>query len=258
MDLIDTHAHLDLPEFQGDLDDVISRAQAAGMKYIITVGIDLDSSQRAVNIARQYRTVYAAVGIHPHESKKVTDSDWVVLERLLNEPKVVALGEIGLDFYKDYSPRETQKTVFQKQLTMAQQYHKPIILHCREAHQDCLEILNGLMSERVYGVAHCFSGSVTFARQYWEMGLYLSFAGPVTFPTAFRLREVVKSVGVERLLLETDSPFLAPQPKRGQRNEPAYLIYCLAELARIYGRPDQEIAHITTLNAQRLFGLGTP
>lgn len=254
MDLIDTHAHLNLPQFKSDLDVVLERAQVVGVKYIISIGIDIESSQRAIALAQEYPQIFAAVGIHPHDAKNVKETDWTTLEKLLEESKVVALGEIGLDFYKEYSPHGVQETVFRRQLDLAFKHQKPVVIHCREAHRRCLDILKGY-KRSITGVAHCFSGSSEVAREYLALGLKLSFAGPITFPKATQLREVVRGIRLEDLMLETDCPFLAPQPKRGQRNEPAYLTYCVDEFARIYGCAKEEIARVTTLNAQRLFGL---
>lgn len=261
--LIDTHAHLDFPEFAKDLDEVIQRARESGVETIITIGTDLASSRKAIVLSQRYPNIFATVGIHPHETKHIKDTDlpnagqasWSELEQLVDREKVVGIGEIGLDFYKDYSPHEVQKTAFIRQLRIARNYAKPIIIHSREAHQDCLEILRNEMGEQIRGVAHCFSGSTEVAKEYLKLGFYISVAGPVTFPTALKLRKVVKNIPVERLLLETDSPFLAPQPKRGKRNEPAYLVYCVEEFSRIYGLSVDEIARITTLNARKLFGI---
>ncbi len=255
MDLIDTHAHLDLPQFKSDLDAVLERAQASGVRNIISIGIDLESSQRAVALAQKYPQIFAAVGVHPHDAKNVKETDWTTLEKLLDESKVVALGEIGLDFYKEYSPHGVQETVFRRQLDLAFKHQKPVVIHCREAHEKCLGILKGY-NRNIVGVAHCFSGSSEVANEYLALGLKLSFAGPITFPKATQLREVARGIGLEDLMLETDCPFLAPQPKRGQRNEPAYLVYCVDEFARIYGCSQEEIAERTTANARQLFGLG--
>jgi len=254
MDLIDTHAHLDLPQFKSDLDDVLNRAQAVGVKYIISIGIDIESSRRAVELAQTYPQVFAAVGIHPHDAKNVVEKDWLILEELLAKPKVVALGEIGLDFYKDYSPHHIQENIFRRQLELTFKHSKPVVIHCREAHEQCLSILKGY-KRSFTGVAHCFSGSSEVAREYLALGLKLSLGGPITYPNAHRLRELVSSIKLEDLMLETDCPFLAPQARRGQRNEPAYLTYVLSELSRVYKLPGEEIARITTANAQGLFKL---
>jgi TatD DNase family protein len=255
MELIDTHAHLNLPDFQSDLDAVIERARVAGVKFIINVGIDIPSSQKAIALAVQYKSLFAVVGIHPHDAQKVSESDWITLEKLLQEPKVVALGEIGLDYYKNYSPHDIQEEIFRKQLALAQKHDKPLIIHCREAHKDCLDILNEVKWSGMRGVAHCFSGDLAIARQYIDLGFLLAFGGPVTYPNAVKLREVIQQIDIKYLMLETDCPYLTPQSKRGQRNEPAYLTYCAEQWAKIYRLPVEEIGRVTTQNAQRLFRL---
>ncbi|MFH1229920.1 MAG: TatD family hydrolase [Planctomycetota bacterium] len=253
--IVDSHAHLDFPEFQKDLPEVIARAKEHNVGYIITVGTDLKSSRRAIELANFYPEVYATIGIHPHEANKITDSDWQEFIKLIHSDKVIAVGEIGLDFYKDLSPRQSQKDIFIKQLNLAKEHKKPVIIHDREAHKECLEILKEVMGSKIQGVAHCFSGSKEIAQEYLNLGMFISVAGPVTYPNAAKLRETVKTIPVESLLLETDCPFLAPQAKRGQRNEPAYLIYHINELAKIYGLSAEDITRITTLNASHLFGL---
>ncbi len=277
MFIVDTHAHLDFPEFKADLDAVLKRAKEHNVGCIITVGTDLDSSRRAIALAKQYPHIYATVGIHPHEAGKVTDAHWQELAKLIKEDKVVAVGEIGLDYYKDKSPRDAQKDVFTRQLKLAKEHKKPIIVHDREAHEDCLAILrsvsgvpNGASGKQVMGsqikgvphgtslrgVAHCFSGSTEVAKEYINLGMLISVAGPITYPNATDLRNTIKAaVPVESLMLETDCPFLAPQDKRGERNEPSYLTHHIKELAKLYKLSEADIARITTLNAQHLFGI---
>lgn len=256
---IDSHAHLDFPEFEKDRNEVIKRATDAGVKYIINIGTTLVSSQKVVTLAEEYPALYAVVGFHPHEAKGVKDSDFTELEKLARHPKVVGIGEIGLDFHNEYSrPGPEQKKSFIKQLEIARNLNKPITIHSREAHVETLEILQTKMGRAIKGVAHCFSGSSAAAREFLDLGLYISIAGPVTFPNASKLREVVKTIPVEKLLLETDCPFLAPQPRRGLRNEPAYLVYCVEEFAKIYGLSRDDIARITTHNTGQLFGLPRP
>jgi len=256
--LIDSHAHLDFPEFDKDLEDVLLRARDAGVKYIINIGTDLKASQRVVALAEKYDHLFAAVGIHPHEATNVKESDYVELEKLANHPKVIGIGEIGLDYYKDRSPRENQKDIFIRQLHLVRDVNKPVIIHSREAHKDCLEIIRKEMGSKVTGVAHCFSGSIEDARQYLNLGFYISIGGPITYPNAAKLRNTAKTIPIERLLLETDCPFLAPQQRRGLRNEPSYLVYCVEEFAGIYGLSTNDIARITSHNAIQLFGLGKP
>jgi len=258
---VDSHAHLNFPEFAKDLDEVLKRANEAGIKHIINIGTDLATSRQVIALAEKYPHLFAAVGVHPHESKNTKETDWSELELLAKHPKVVGIGEIGLDFYKDYSPQDVQRDAFIKQLEIARKVNKPIIIHSREAHQDTLEILqtpNSKLRTNLRGVAHCFSGSAEMAKKYLDLGFYISVAGPVTFPNADKLRSLVATIPVERLLLETDCPFLAPQQRRGLRNEPSYLVYCAEEFAKIYGLSVDDIARITTHNTIQLFGLEPP
>ena len=256
MFIVDTHAHLDFPEFKDDLDDVLKRAQEHNVGCIITVGTDLESSRRAIALAKRYPHIYATVGIHPHEAKNVTDAQWKEFAKLVQSDKVVAVGEIGLDFHKDESPRDVQKDVFTRQLKLAKEHNKPVIIHDREAHSDCLDILKKVMGNQIRGVANCFSGSAEVAKEYLALGMYISVAGPITYPNASALRETVKAaIPVESLMLETDCPFLAPQAMRSKRNEPSYLTHHIKELAKLYKLSEADIARITTLNAHHLFGI---
>jgi TatD DNase family protein len=253
--IIDTHAHLDFPEYKTDLDTVLSRAKEANVGCIINVGTNLTSSQKSIDLANRFKNIYASIGIHPHDASKISKQHWQMLESLVEEPKVVAIGETGLDYYRNRSPREDQQRIFHKHLALATTHNLPVIIHCRDASDDCLEVLDKHKNGALKGVVHCFSGTKETARKIIDLGLYLSFAGPVTFPKANTLREVVKSVPVERLLLETDSPFLAPQAKRGERNEPSYLSFIIPTLATIYGLSEKDIERITTFNAYKLFGV---
>lgn len=256
--IIDTHAHLDFPDYKSDLESVLSRAKEAGVNYIINVGTSLASSGKSVALANRFHDIYASIGIHPHDASKVSEQDWQTLESMINEPKVIAIGETGLDYYRNRSPHEDQQRIFHKHLTLAKTHNLPVIIHCRDASDDCLKILDEHKNGALRGVVHCFSGTREIAEKCIDLGLYLSFAGPITFSTADNLREVAKSVPVERLLLETDCPFLSPQPKRGERNEPAYLSFIIPVLADIYGLSIQDIKRITTFNAYKLFGIGEP
>jgi TatD DNase family protein len=253
--LIDTHAHLDFPDFDKDRDDVIQHAKEADIGYIINIGTSIKSSRKVVELAEQYENLYAAVGIHPHEAQTVKESDYIELEKLAGNPKVVAIGEIGLDFYKDISPRDKQREIFIRQLQIAKKAGKPVVLHLREAHTETLEIIKAELGEKARGVAHCFSGSAETAKEFLDLGFYISIAGPVTYPNAEKLRAVIKTIPIERLLLETDCPFLAPQARRGLRNEPAYIIHAVEEFSKIYGLTKDDIGRITALNATELFKL---
>ncbi|OQZ01601.1 MAG: hypothetical protein B6D35_02825 [Candidatus Brocadia sp. UTAMX2] len=254
--IIDTHAHLDFPDYKADLESVLSRAKEADIGCIINVGTSLASSKKSVTLANRFPPVYASIGIHPHDASKVSDQDWQALESLVNEPKVIAVGETGLDYYRNRSPHDDQQRIFHKHLILAKRHNLPVIIHCRDASDDCLKILDEHKNGLLKGVVHCFSGTAEVARKYLELGLYVSFAGPITFSNANSLREVAKSVPVERLLLETDCPFLSPQQKRGERNEPAYLSFIIPVLASIYGLSVSDIQRITTFNAHILFGIG--
>lgn len=254
--IIDTHAHLDFPDYKSDLESVLGRAREADVGCIINVGTNLASSKKSITLAKRFANIYASIGIHPHDASKVSEQDWQVLESIVQESKVVAIGETGLDYYRNRSPREDQQQIFRKHLTLARNHSLPVIIHCRDAGSDCLKILDEHKNGMLSGVVHCFSGTEEMAKACVDLGLYISFAGTITFPNACTLREAAKSVPVERLLLETDSPFLAPQPKRGERNEPSYLSFVIPVLSQIYGLSEKDIARITTFNAYKLFGIG--
>jgi TatD DNase family protein len=257
MNLIDTHTHLDFPQFDDDRERVIERAANAGVRAIVDVGTDLASSQAAVALAEAYSQVYAAVGVHPHDAKTLTEEMLEELRALASHPKVVAVGEIGLDFYRDLSPRDKQRRAFQQQLALAREIGKPVIIHDREAHTEVMDILRHWVegSHKSVGVLHCFSGDLVMAQEAIELGFYISIAGPVTFKNARRLRELVRQLPLEKLLVETDCPYLAPHPHRGKRNEPAYVKLVAQEVARIKGLSLEEVARITSDNAQALFAL---
>jgi TatD DNase family protein len=252
--IIDTHAHLDFPDFKDDIDDVIKRAGEAGIEYIINVGTSIGTSVKSIALTEKYDHIYASVGIHPNAASNVSEDDWSRLEALAGQSKVVAIGETGLDYYRDRSKKEDQKRLFHQHMELAQKHNLPVIIHNREASDDCLEIVRKY-SGRVNGVIHCFAGSRDDAKAFLELGFHISFAGPVTFPKAGNLREALKAVPVEKLLLETDCPFLAPQPKRGKRNEPSYLQYTIPVLAELYKLTVEDIKRITSLSAMNLFGI---
>nr|MBC7244157.1 TatD family hydrolase [Chloroflexota bacterium] len=252
--LVDTHAHLDSSEFTDDREQVISRSLAARVNAIVTVGTDLDSSRQAVMLAQQYPSVFAAIGIHPHEAAQVQADDLVGLLQLSTYEKVVAIGEIGLDFYRNLSPADKQREIFIAQLELAQQVGKPVIIHDRQAHVETMSILRD-KAKHLHGVLHCFSGDLTMALQAMKMGFYISLAGPVTFQNAHRLQALVRELPLECTLIETDCPYLAPHPYRGQRNEPAYVRFIAAKIAALKAIPVEHVAQITTENARRLFAL---
>jgi len=253
--LADTHAHLDLPEILPDRDAVLHRAREAGVELIINVGIGLENSREALATARKYPGLRAAVGVHPHGAASLKDGDLEALTPLAADPLVVAVGEIGLDFYRRRSPEETQKHWFQKQLEWAHGLEKIVIIHTREATAATLKILQDFRSQLHGGVMHCFGGSWQEARAFLDLGFYLSFAGPLTYPKAEALREVARKIPLDRVLLETDSPYLPPQPWRGKRNEPAYVAATARQLAEARGLSLEEAARATWENSLKAFGL---
>jgi TatD DNase family protein len=264
MNLIDTHTHLDFPQFDSDRERVIEQAANAGVGIIVNVGVDLVSSRAAVALAEAYPKIYAAVGVHPHDARTMTGEVPEELRALASQPKVVAVGEIGLDFYRDLSPRDQQRQAFQKQLALASEIGKPVIIHDRDAHSEIMTILRhwiessrkpSAISHQPVGVLHCFSGDLAMAQEAIKMGFYISVAGPVTFKNAQGLRELVRQLPLEKLLVETDCPYLTPQPHRGKRNEPAYVKFVAQEVARVKGVSLEEVARITSDNAQALFAL---
>lgn len=249
--LVDSHAHLDDPAFAGDLPSVLERAREAGVERIVTIGTGLDSSRRAQEIAERRPEVYFSPGIHPHEADNPGDVD--ALRGLAAHPRAVAVGETGLDYAKNYSSVPNQKSLFVKHLEIALEADKPVSIHCREAHADAIAILRAHAPLR--GVIHCFSGSWSDAEAYLSLNFYLSIAGPVTYPSAKDLREVVRMIPLDRLMIETDCPLLPPQKFRGKRNEPSYVRYAAAEIANVQGVTMEELAAATSRNARNLFGL---
>ncbi|SFL84406.1 TatD family hydrolase [Pelosinus propionicus] len=252
--LFDSHAHIDDEKFDLDREEVIQRAIDNGVTRMINVGASMSSSARSIALAEKYESIYATVGIHPHDAKDALDTDYEQLARWTSLEKVVAIGEIGLDYYYDYSPREVQRSVFIRQLDIARQTKLPFIIHDRDAHGDVLEILKK-EAKGLKGVLHCFSGSLEMANEVIKMGLYVSIAGPVTFKNAAKLPEIVTKVPLEYLLVETDSPYLTPQPFRGKRNEPAYVKLVAEQVANLRGIEIEILAKATSENAKKLFGI---
>lgn len=253
--LFDTHAHLNATQFNEDVEQVIERARAEGVSHIVVVGFDRPTIQRAMELAEQYSFIYAAVGWHPVDAIHMTDEDLIMIECLAAHPKVVALGEMGLDYYWDQSPKEVQKEVFRKQIRLAKKVKLPIVIHNRDATADIVHILQEEHAEEVGGVMHCFSGSIEVARQCIDMNFYISFGGPVTFKNAKKPKEVAKEIPLDRLLIETDCPYLTPHPFRGKRNEPSYVKYVAEAIAELKGISFEEVAQKTSDNAKRLFGI---
>jgi TatD DNase family protein len=255
--LIDTHAHLDMPEFEADLPGVIQRAQEAGVTTIMTVGIDLTSSRRTLEIAETFPTILAIVGVHPHNAAEVGERDLDSLKDLARHEKVKAWGEIGLDFYRNLSPPAIQHERFHQQITIAKELKLPVVIHSRSAEQETITCLQEERAWEVGGVIHCFSGDAKAATRYLEMGFVISIPGVITFSKAQGLREVVKRLPPEGIILETDAPFLAPVPYRGKRNEPAYVRFTAETIAETRRQDISEVAAITTNNARRVFNLAT-
>jgi TatD DNase family protein len=252
--LVDSHAHLELEDFDEDREQVMTRAREAGVDLIITVGINLADCRRAIEIAEMYDPVYAAIGIHPHDVKEISQETYDILSELAQREKVVAYGEIGLDFFRNYAPREMQIRRFGEQLDLAKSLDLPVIIHDRQAHKETIDMLRGWKG-RKRGIVHCFSGDYNLARQCLDLGFYISIPGTVTYPKAEEIRDVVKRVPLSALLVETDAPFLAPQSHRGKRNEPAYIIHAAEKIAEIKGVSLHEVEAATTGNAWDVFAL---
>jgi len=250
----DTHAHIDDPSYTGEFEEVITRMKSAEISRVTNVGYDLPSSERSVKLAQDYDFIYAAIGIHPHNAEGVTEETWNELILLAKQPKVLAWGEIGLDYYRDLSPRPIQKEVFIQQIKLANQVGMPIVIHNRDAHQDVLEIVKA--HPPLYGgVFHCYSGSWEMAVILLKLGFYLSFAGPVTYKNARHTVEVAKNAPIDRILVETDSPYLTPEPRRGKRNEPTYAREIVQKLAEIKNLSFEDVAVKTMHNAESVFRL---
>jgi TatD DNase family protein len=251
--IIDTHAHLQDKKLRGNLDNVLSRAQQSGVEKIICVGYDLPSSQEAVLLARKYKQIYAAVGIHPHDAKTLTLEVLGKLRDLAKDPRVVAIGEIGLDYFRDLSPRDKQKEAFIEQIKLAQEIRKPIIIHDRDANQDVIDIVKKQRAGINGGIMHCFSGNLPLAMESIKEGFYISFAGPLTYKNAKKAQEVVAKIPQNRLLVETDCPYLTPEPLRGKMNEPAHVCYVVQKMAEIRQQHPDEIAYLTSRNAREVY-----
>ncbi|MFS1516827.1 TatD family hydrolase [Bacillus sp. SCS-151] len=253
--LFDTHAHLNATQFDEDVVDVINRAKMEGVSHIVVVGFDRQTITRAMELTEMYDFIYAAVGWHPVDAIDMVDEDLSWIEELASHPKVVAIGEMGLDYYWDKSPKDVQKEVFRKQIKLAKKVNLPIIIHNREATADVLQILEEENAEQVGGIMHCFTGSVEVAKKCMDMNFYISLGGPVTFKNAKKPKEVAKDIPLENLLIETDCPYLAPHPYRGKRNEPSYVKYVAESIAHLKGITVEEVSEKTALNAKKLFGI---
>ncbi|MEW5913893.1 MAG: TatD family hydrolase [Thermodesulfobacteriota bacterium] len=252
MKLIDSHAHLDLLK---DAPGALLRAGQAGVAHMVTIGVDLASSRQAAQLSRDLPQVSCSVGLHPHEAAAAGPELWAELKRLALTAPAVAIGECGLDFYRDLSPRDKQRDAFQRQVDLALELGLPLVIHDRQAHEEVLAVLQKQGAARVGGVLHCFSGGPDLAQEVLALGFRLGVTGVVTYKKSAVLRQVVQQTPLERLLIETDCPYLTPEPLRGRPNEPAYLVHTLQGLAEALGRPAAEVAAATTANARRLFSL---
>jgi TatD DNase family protein len=255
MMLIDSHAHLEMSDFKKDLEVVIQRAKASGVGYIFTVGTEKRDWKRALEIADSHPSVYAILGVHPHNAKEIDDQTYTMLKELCKNEKVRAYGEIGLDFFRNLSPRDIQLRRFREQIGLAKELGLPIVVHDREAHQETMEILKSEKAEECGGIIHCFSGDNEMAKVCMDMGFYISIPGSITFKNAEHFRETVKSIPLESLLVETDAPFLTPEPFRGKRNEPSYVRYTAQKVSEIKKVSFEKMAEITTENALRAYRL---
>lgn len=256
MQLVDTHAHLDDEQFTGHEAEVLERARRAGVVQVIAIGITVASSRRCVALARGYAGVFASVGIHPNSAAEAHPGDWGQIEELAGEPGVVAIGETGLDRYRDHTPFEVQRDCFLRHIELSRRSGRPFVVHCRDAEADVLACLReAAVGGPLRGVMHSFTGSAETAQACLDLGLYCSFAGMVTFKKAAQLREVAAGIPLELLLVETDSPYLSPEPFRGKPNEPARVVHTAACLAELHALTLEQFAKKTTENARRLFGL---
>lgn len=254
--LIDSHAHLDDKRFDGDRELLINSLESNGIELVINIGADLQTSIASASLAEKYNNIYAAVGIHPHSAKEADESTMEILKSFAKRDKVVAIGEIGLDFYYDNSPRDLQRKWFKEQLKLAKEVELPVVIHSRDAQQETFDILKEASEDgKLRGVLHCYSGSAEMAAEYVKMGFYISIAGPVTFKNARVVKEVAETVPLDRLLVETDSPYLTPEPYRGKRNEPIFVKYVAGTIAEIRGLSYEELAKATNKNTKELFGL---
>lgn len=254
--LIDTHAHLNDEKFMEDQEEVINRAREAGLEYIMNIGYDKDTILSTIELINKYDFIYGAIGFHPNNAHEMTDEDLAWIEELIaKHAKIRAIGEIGLDYYWDFAPIDVQKEVFRKQIRLAKKLNLPIIIHDRDAHKDICDILKEEGAKDIGGIMHSFSGSLEMAQKCMEMNFYISFSGPVTFKNAKKPKEIAQEIPLERILIETDSPYLTPEPFRGKRNEPAYVRYVAKTIAELRGISIEQLENTTTENAKQIFNL---
>jgi len=260
MRIVDSHAHLEMGQFDEDRPAMLERARAAGVESLLAIGSGSSPTDRldaAIPFAEQYDWIYATVGIHPHDASAATEEHFARLVELARHPKVLAWGEMGLDYYYDHSPRDLQQQVFRRQLRQAREAKLPVVIHCRDAWDDCLEILEqDWRSSGLGGIFHCFTGTIGEARRGLEMGFLISFAGNISYPKNQQIRDVAAQIPLDVILTETDSPFLAPQGRRGKRNEPAFVVEVARTLGNVRNLAADEVAAATAANFRRLFRLG--
>ena len=254
--LIDSHSHLEMPDFKMDLEEVIDRAKASGVGYIFTVGTEKKDWERTLEIVNSHPSIYAILGVHPHNAGEIDDQTYPTLKELCKSEKVRAYGEIGLDFYRNRSPRDIQLGRFREQIGLARDLHLPIVVHDREAHRETLEILKSEKAEECGGIIHCFSGDDEMAKKCIDMGFLISVPGTITYRNAEGYREIIRRIPLESLLVETDAPFLTPHPHRGRRNEPAYVALVAVKISELHNIDQEVAAQVTGLNAAKLFDWG--
>lgn len=254
LSFIDTHTHIDFENYEGKQDEIIKRALSAGVIQMINAGVNLDSVKASFELSEKYKNiVFYAVSIHPHDVKKWNENTYNELKKFATYSSAVAIGETGLDFYRDWSPYDLQEEVFRKHIHLARELNLPLIIHDRDAHDLTLKILKEEKAHTVGGVMHCFSGDYNFALSCIELGFYISFTGALTFKNSKKLQEIARLIPLERILIETDCPFISPEPHRGKRNEPAYVIYIAEKLALLRNLPISEVSYITRENTYKLF-----
>ncbi len=250
---VDTHCHLHFPDYQADLKSVIRHAQSSGVQYFINVGTDLKSSKASIQLSEQYDFIYATAGIHPHDAKDATPEDMCHIAGLLKHPKMVAIGEVGLDYFRNLSPAEVQIKILVQFFELSKQHQLPLVLHIREAYEETIRLLKEHFKSPVRAVSHCFSGNREIMEQLLELGLFISFAGPVTYKKNDVLREAAKYCPLDRIVIETDAPFLTPQLNRGKRNEPAFMIETAQKIAELKGVSLEELGKASSRNCEVLF-----
>lgn len=254
--LIDSHAHLDDARFDGDREMIIKNLKSNGIELVVNVGADLETSKSTLKLAGQHENIYAVIGVHPHSATELNEEAIELLRSYAEEEKVVAIGEIGLDFYYDNSPRDVQRSAFKAQIELAKELNLPIVIHSREADQETFDTIKAAMEDgKLKVLLHCYSGSAELAEEYLKLGCYISLAGPVTFKNARVPKEVAEVVPLDRLMVETDSPYLTPEPYRGKRNEPMFVKYVAEEIARIKGVDIEDLSRATRENTKVFFNI---